>query len=190
MASARRMLKASSQAELHTLAELDTEDQVQLCRWAVKAVERCGVACPGGFAIIPFISLVPPVSFPALISRSLQHTIDAAASWTKVKETLQQWVAEQSLIAHDANIRVEYKIWQFSIKLYLMSQAFRDAAVKLEWDSRNNSASLVCCCPLIKGSQLAEAPLLIAQSSQAVLSSHGYEALRILQDATAGILLL
>ena len=90
MASARKLLKAAGKAELHTLAELDTEDQVQLCRWAVKTVERCGVACSGGFAIIPYISLVPPVSFPALVSRSLQHTIDAAASGTKVKETLQQ----------------------------------------------------------------------------------------------------
>ena len=65
-------------------------------------------------------------------------------------------------------------------------QAFREAVVKVEWDSLYQSARLVCTCPLRKGSQLSDAPLLLAQSSQRVLSTHGYEALHLLQSATAG----
>lgn len=62
MAKARKIQASADRAGLR-FTQLDIDHQLRLCKVASMIVERCGIACPGGLAIIPCISLVPPVSF-------------------------------------------------------------------------------------------------------------------------------
>ena len=65
-------------------------------------------------------------------------------------------------------------------------QDLRATAFSVDWDSEADLATCVSQCALKAGSTLADALLLIGESSEDVLERHGASALELLQNLSSG----